>query len=135
MLAKNVCDDNSSWPLSHLVAGGRGRHNKLYIPCDILKVHVPWLIYVLLFTLLSHVILMNDKVGRDRHSFGVAWGISERNTTIADIFRVISCTRADPSIPPLFFFLLKQKEAILNTKESKNCVHCCSKKKKPMRDM
>lgn len=53
---------------------------------------------------MSHVILMNDKVGRDSHSFGVAWGISERNTTIADIFRVISCTRADPSILPLFSF-------------------------------
>lgn len=34
-----------------------------------------------LFTLLPHVILMNDrheKLGTDSHSFGVAWGISER---------------------------------------------------------
>lgn len=48
-----------------------------YSLCDILKVHVPWLICVLLFTLLPHVILMNDrheKLGTDSHSFGVAWG-------------------------------------------------------------
>lgn len=52
-----------------------------YSLCDILKVHVPWLFCVLLFTLLPHVILMNDrheKLGTDSHSFGVAWGISER---------------------------------------------------------